>query len=198
MTVLRPKGTLMDRSSDANTVAVSRRSALKTGAFVGGAALWCAPTLGTVFLSATAAEATSGGTGTGGHTPLPPAPHGLPSHGFFVIKQAGKLYGFEILASGVVAAVASLGVGNDLAWLLRHGYAGQTIVRTGPAWDALKAHITVNQAKFPGTAVKVLVLSAWPGVLQGAWTWDGSFQTDADRDKVRNSVLLGGKYYFYK
>lgn len=185
-------------SPNVDAVAVSRRSALKTGALVGGAALWSVPTLGTVFLTATAAEAASGGTGTGGHTPLPPIPHGLPSHGFFLIKQAGKLYGFEILASGLVAAVASLGVGNDLAWLLRHGYAGQTIVRTGAAWDALRVHIVVNQVKFPGTSVQVLVLSAWPGVLQGAWTWDGSFQTDPDRDKVRNSVLQGGKYYFYK
>lgn len=177
---------------------VSRRTALKRGAVAGGTLLWLTPTVSSVLLQASAAEAVSAGPG-GGPKPTPgPRPTGLPSHGFFLLKDATGLYGYQISALGATAVLGAPGLGNDVAWLLTHGYAGKTIIRSGPRWTALKAGIHVGQVHYPLTAVTVLVLSAWPGTLQGAWTFDGSFQVDADHDKIRNATLTGGKYYFYK
>lgn len=177
---------------------VSRRTALKRGAVAGGTLLWLTPTVSSVLLQASAAEAVSPAPGGGPKPPPPHRPTGLPSHGFFLLKDATGLYGYQITASGATAVLGAPGLGNDVAWLLAHGYAGKTIIRSGARWTAKKASIHVGQVHYPGTMVTVLVLSGWPDVLQGAWTFDGSFQVDADHDKVRNATLTAGKYYFYK
>ena len=178
---------------------VSRRDALKRGALTGGTLLWLTPTVSSVLLRASAAEATSPKPGGGG-PPKPPLhpPTGLPSHGFFVLRDASGLYAYQITASGGTALLSAPGVGNDIRWLQTHGYAGQKFILSGLAWTKKKSLIKVGQIRYPGTAVTVLCLSAWPNVLQGAWTWDGSFLKDTDGDKVRDAVLTAGKYYFFK
>ena len=159
---------------------------------------WLTPTVSSVLLQASVAEAVSNGP-VGRPKPNPaPRPTGLPSHGFFLLKDATGLYAYQITALGATAVLGAPGLGNDVAYLLTHGYAGKTIIRSGTRWTAKKSLIHVGQVRYPGTAVTVLVLSAWPDTLQGAWTFDGSFQFDPDHDKVRNATLTAGKYYFYK
>ncbi len=179
---------------------VSRRDALKRGALTGGTLLWLTPTVSSVLLRASAAEATSPKPGGGGGhlAPLPHPPTGLPSHGCFVLRDASGLYAYQITASGTGVALSAPGLGNDIRWLQTHGYAGQKFIRSGPVWTKKKSLVKVGQIRYPGTAVTVLCLSAWPNVLQGAWTWDGSFQKDADHDMMRAAVLTAGKYYFFK
>ncbi|WP_380165828.1 hypothetical protein [Jannaschia sp. R86511] len=99
----------------------SRRTTLKKGLAVGGAALWAVPAVQAMGVTAAHAEATSGAPGGGpvDPPPPPPPPTGMYiARGFVLVRCEGQLYSVTINRTGQLGFSS----GADLAYLRELGY----------------------------------------------------------------------------
>lgn len=178
---------MTDSTTDAVPAGVARRTALKKGVAVGGAALWAVPAVQVIGMSVAHAEDTSPVPPPGGgETPQEPTGTYI-SHGFVLVLSGGKYYSVKIENDGSVD-----GSGNqDRDYLAGLGY--KDIKRGVPA--GFVGSLTAYQGEL---ALKLEVPASSSLVEAVAVSYDGSFDDDQDgpEDKFAPATVVGRTVYF--
>ena len=166
----------------------SRRTTLKKGLAVGGAAMWAVPSVQALTVTSASAQRTSAPP----PPPPPPPPPAEPtgkyiSHGFVLVLCAGKYYSAKVESNGSVD-----GSGNqDREYLAGLGYTD--IARGVPAG------FVGSRSTFEGElALKLVVPSTCSIVEAIAVSFDGSFDDDGPgpQDKFAPATVVGNTVYF--
>jgi len=166
----------------------SRRTTLKRGLAVGGAAVWAVPAVQALSTTAASAVLTSPGPG-GEEPPPPPPPTGkYISHGFVLVLCDGNYYAAKI--EGSTAAVTDSGK-QDLSFLERLGYPD---ISRGLPPGFVGSYGTLGNE----LSLVLVVPDTCEIVGLVAVSFDGSFQNKQDptSDKFGFATIVGNTVYF--
>lgn len=186
---------VLDPATDAMPAGPSRRTTIKRGLAVGGAAVWAVPAVQALGVTAAAAQGTSA-------APPPPPPPVEPtgkhiSHGFVLVTGGGKRYLVKVNSNGTLDFSGN----QDKDYVISLGLPG-----IDSHDDFAKGNAAVLAA-FTGGAVvyeneralRIVVPSGY-SIVSGtaAVSFDGSFDDDnkGPEDKFAPATVVGSTVYF--
>lgn len=171
----------------------SRRTTLKKGIAVGGAALWAVPAVQALAVTSASAQATSV------ITPPPPPPPSEPvgkiiSHGFLLLVCGGLYYGVQIDEK---LKLGSLGQ-PDKKYLVDLS-STDDLTSTGQVLNpdaSMLASFGSGRVVFEGENALFITVSSRCEAIAAAVSFDGSFQNQGDPSKYGPATIVGRTAYF--
>jgi hypothetical protein len=175
----------------------SRRTTLKRGLAIGGAAVWAIPAVQALSVSAASAEDTSAPP----PPPPPPPPSGeYPSHGFVLVNCGDGVFGVKI-DSGAPGVLGSLGNGNDVPYLEDQQNLVLGVDYRQPTAADLAEITDFGTTTYNGILALYITLPAGCQFVDGyTYVFDGSFSGGGtncgDGDKFTRAIVVGQTVYF--
>lgn len=174
----------------------SRRTTLKRGLAIGGAAVWAIPAVQALSVTSASAQFTSAPPPP---PPPPPPPTGkIISHGFLLLICGGKYYAVKV--EGSSGALDSAG-NQDKDYLVSLGIAGidERDDILNPSAGML-ASFSGGFTVFEGENALFITVSNQCEVIAAAVSFDGSFDNDGGSgdasDKFGAATIVGKTAYF--
>jgi hypothetical protein len=174
----------------------SRRTTLKRGLAIGGAAVWAIPAVQALSVSAASAEDTSAPP----PPPPPPPSGGYPSHGFVLVNCGDGVFAVKI-DSGSPGTLSGLGAGNDIPYLRDQQGLDLDVDYRQPTAADLAEITSYGQGTYNGVNALFITLPAGCQFVDGyTYVFDGSFSGGGtncgDGDKFTRAIVVGQTVYF--